>query len=377
MADTLTLEVDGAVVPVTHPDKLVFPEPGLTKLDLVRYYLAVADGALRGAGGRPMVLKRFPKGIDERAVLPEARAGKPPGLHRHGDAALRVRALGRGGRDPGCRGPGLGGEPWLPRPQPAPGARRGPRAPRRAAGRPRPDAGGRLGADRRRRATSPGRCSTTPASSAWPKTSGSRGLPHLRAHRAAVDVPRRAARRRDPRPRGREPRARPRHRAVVEGGARRERVRRLQPERQGPHRGVGVLGPAAARCPGLDAADVGRGAALPARSSSPCSTVPGAVRRASATRTPGSTTRPARSTALLALADELGPAEKPPRAATAGRRQSTMPLIEVARAKTKPEALAALDEWKARHPDVVPPLQPADVLVDGMRGRARSGTGSG
>ena len=60
-----------------------------------------------------------------------------------------------------------------------------------------------------------------------------------------------------------------------------------------------------------------------------------------------------------------------------GRRQSTMPLIEIARAKTKPEALEALERWKARHPEVVPLLQPADVLVDGMRGaRARSGTAS-
>ncbi|BCW48313.1 hypothetical protein StoSoilB13_06550 [Arthrobacter sp. StoSoilB13] len=45
-----------------------------------------------------------------------------------------------------------------------------------------------------------------------------------------------------------------------------------------------------------------------------------------------------------------------------------MPLIEVARTKTKPEAQAALDEWKARHADLVPDLHPADVLIDGMRG---------
>ena len=57
------LNIAGNEVRISSPDKVVFPEPGLTKLDLVRYYLAVADGALRGAGGRPMVLKRFPKGI--------------------------------------------------------------------------------------------------------------------------------------------------------------------------------------------------------------------------------------------------------------------------------------------------------------------------
>ena len=69
---------------------------------------------------------------------------------------------------------------------------------------------------------------------------------------------------------------------------------------------------------------------------------------------------------LLALAEEMGPAEKPPKGV--GRRQSTMPLVEVARAKTKQEALDGLERWKARHADVVPMLEPADVLVDGMRG---------
>ncbi|CAI3797099.1 hypothetical protein NKCBBBOE_01743 [Pseudarthrobacter sp. MM222] len=72
---------------------------------------------------------------------------------------------------------------------------------------------------------------------------------------------------------------------------------------------------------------------------------------------------------LLALATKLGPAEKAPRNGDgSGRRQSVMPLIEVARTKTKPEALAALAEWKSRHPDLLPALHPADVLVDGMRG---------
>jgi bifunctional non-homologous end joining protein LigD len=53
-----------------------------------------------------------------------------------------------------------------------------------------------------------------------------------------------------------------------------------------------------------------------------------------------------------------------------GRRRSTMPLIEVARAATKAEALAGLDRWKARHPEVWPLLAEDDVLVDSMRGRS-------
>ena len=72
---------------------------------------------------------------------------------------------------------------------------------------------------------------------------------------------------------------------------------------------------------------------------------------------------------LLALARELGPAEKPPRGSDgSGRRTSTMPLIEVARTKTKPEAMESLEIWKQRHPEAAAGLHPADVLVDGMRG---------
>jgi hypothetical protein len=54
---------------------------------------------------------------------------------------------------------------------------------------------------------------------------------------------------------------------------------------------------------------------------------------------------------------------------TAGRRQSSMPLIEVARAATRTEAMAGLDRWKDRHPAAWSCLDPADVLVDAMRGR--------
>ncbi len=49
---------------ISNPGKVLFPEANYTKLDLARYYLAVADGALRGAGGRPNVLVRYPDGID-------------------------------------------------------------------------------------------------------------------------------------------------------------------------------------------------------------------------------------------------------------------------------------------------------------------------
>src|SRR5262245_44066447 len=58
----VTLTVAGREVRVSNPQKVLFPETGHTKLDLVQYYLAVADGALRGAGGRPNVLVRYPNG---------------------------------------------------------------------------------------------------------------------------------------------------------------------------------------------------------------------------------------------------------------------------------------------------------------------------
>ena len=57
-----------------------------------------------------------------------------------------------------------------------------------------------------------------------------------------------------------------------------------------------------------------------------------------------------------------------------GRRRSTKPLLEIARAARKEDALAGLERWKARHPDVAARLEPADVLVDAMRGRSTTWT---
>src|SRR5207245_5510009 len=59
-----TLEVAGREVTISNPEKGFFPQTGHTKLDVVRYYLSVAEGALRGAGGRPMALKRYVNGAE-------------------------------------------------------------------------------------------------------------------------------------------------------------------------------------------------------------------------------------------------------------------------------------------------------------------------
>jgi DNA ligase D-like protein (predicted polymerase) len=60
--DAQTLTIAGRDVTVSNPDKVLFPRAGHTKIDLVRYYLAVSEGALRAAGGRPNVLVRYPNG---------------------------------------------------------------------------------------------------------------------------------------------------------------------------------------------------------------------------------------------------------------------------------------------------------------------------
>ena len=64
-----TLSIAGREVTISNPDKLYFPTAGHTKLDLVNYYLAVADGALRGVAGRPMALKRFVEGAEGEAFF--------------------------------------------------------------------------------------------------------------------------------------------------------------------------------------------------------------------------------------------------------------------------------------------------------------------
>src|SRR6188472_3787810 len=60
---TEVVSVAGRDVSISNPDKVLFPDAGHTKRDLVHYYLAVADGALRAAGDRPNVLVRYPNGV--------------------------------------------------------------------------------------------------------------------------------------------------------------------------------------------------------------------------------------------------------------------------------------------------------------------------
>jgi len=53
-----------------------------------------------------------------------------------------------------------------------------------------------------------------------------------------------------------------------------------------------------------------------------------------------------------------------------GRRKTSIPVVEIARAEFKEQAMEGFERWKARHADIVEYLEPADVLIDGMRGRS-------
>ncbi|HSE46834.1 MAG TPA: non-homologous end-joining DNA ligase, partial [Gemmatimonadales bacterium] len=78
-AGTESLTVASREVSITNPGKVLFPTAGYTKLDLVNYFLAVAEGALRGAGGRPNMLVRYPNGIaEEHFYQKRAPTSRPP-----------------------------------------------------------------------------------------------------------------------------------------------------------------------------------------------------------------------------------------------------------------------------------------------------------
>ena len=72
---SVSLDLDGYEVTITNPNKVYFPDAGITKLELVEYFMAVADGALLGVRDRPMALKRFVDGITGEAFF-QKRAPK-------------------------------------------------------------------------------------------------------------------------------------------------------------------------------------------------------------------------------------------------------------------------------------------------------------
>ncbi|NUR73165.1 MAG: DNA polymerase domain-containing protein [Hamadaea sp.] len=367
MAASQTVEVAGRAVTITHPDKVVFPEPGLSKLDLVRYYLAVADGALLGVRGRPMILKRFVKGLDQEAFFQKrAPSTRPDWIevaelkYASGTSAEEVVVRDAAGLawviNLGCVD--LNPHPVLAEDldhpdelridlDPVPGVEWGQIVDVALAAKEVLEDFGLT---------------------AWPKTSGSRGF-HVYA-RIRPDW------------------AYPKVRLAAETVAREveNRVPDLATSKWWKEDREGVFVDFNQNAKDRTVASAYSVRPLPdARVSTPLTwdEVPGCrpsdftvvtVPPRYAER--GDPWAGMEATAggldgLLDLAKKLGPAEKPPKGASKdGRRQSTMPLIEIARAKTKDEALAGFERWKERHGDVAARLEPADVLVDGMRGRS-------
>src|SRR5690606_19048450 len=74
----IEVQAGGRSVRVTNPDKVYFPEAGYTKRDLVEYYLAVGEAALRGVRDRPVILKRFVDGIEEEPFFQKRAPAQRP-----------------------------------------------------------------------------------------------------------------------------------------------------------------------------------------------------------------------------------------------------------------------------------------------------------
>jgi DNA ligase D-like protein (predicted polymerase) len=355
-----TVVAAGREVTITHPDKAMFPpfdgRPAITKLDLVHYYCAVAEAALRGVAGRPMILKRFVKGITHEAVFQKrAPSNRPDWVdvaelkYASGTSAAEAVIHDAAGLawvvNLGCVDlnphPVLAGD--LDHPDelridldPMPGVPWGQVLDVAAVVREVLDDHGLV---------------------PWPKTSGSRGVHiyarvapdwtfaevRLAAQTVAREVERRAAElatsqwwKED------------RHGVFVDfnQNAKDRTVASAYSVRAVPDARVST--PLRwDELPGCAATEF------------TLATVPDRLAERgdpweSMDDAPGSLE------ALLRLAEQLGPPERPPR--------GTKPLIEVARTKTRDEALAALQVWRERHPAAAALLMPTDILVDGMRG---------
>lgn len=367
----VSLDVGGRRVDVTHPDKVVFPDQdgqaGYTKLDLIRYYLAVADGALRGVAGRPMVLKRFVKGIGHEAVFQKRAPAKRPAWV---DVAELRYARGTSAKEAVIHD--AAGLAWTINlgcidlnPHPV-----------CAQDLDHPDEL-RVDLDPMPGVTWPQIVDVAQVArevledhglTAWPKTSGSRGF-HIYTRIA---------------PQWSFPQVRLAAQTVAREVQR--RAPELATSRWWKEEREGVFVDFNQNAKDRTVASAYSVRATPdARVSTPlrwdevpdCDpadfTVATVPKRYADIGDPweGMSGAAGDLDQLLTLASELGPAEKAPRGVrrdTSRRRQSVMPLIEVARTKTRDEAMAALDTWRERHPAAADRLQPADVLVDGMRG---------
>jgi bifunctional non-homologous end joining protein LigD len=399
-----TIEVAGREVTISNPDKVYFPRTGHTKLDLVRYYLSVADGALRGVRDRPMVLKRFVHGAEGEAFFQKrAPANKPAWL----DSVVLSFPSGRTAEEIVVSD--AAGLAWVANlgcidlnPHPI-----------RADDLDHPDEL-RVDLD-----PVPGiewpqivnvalvarEVLADAGLTGWPKTSGSRGI-HVYARieprwtfaevrRAAVALAREIERRAPAEATSRwwkEERhgvfvdynqnakdrtvasaysVRPTPDARVSAPLRWDEVPGCDPAAftidTMPARYAQIGDPG----DGIDATAGSLGQLLELAASDEAAGLPDAPWPPHFDKQAGEEPRvqPSKRRAAEVPAPAPGKASGP-----AGRRRTSMPLIEIARAAGKTEALAGLERWKERHPEVAARLEPADVLVDSMRGRSSTWT---
>jgi DNA ligase D-like protein (predicted polymerase) len=396
-AGTAVLEVAGREVVVTNPDKVFFAQAGHTKLDLVRYYAAVAEGALRGIAGRPIVLKRYVDGAEgEPFFQKRAPESRPAWVDT---VELRFPS-GRAAREIVVRDAAqllwivnLGCIDLNPHPV-------------RADDLEHPDElrvdldpGPGVSWDDVRRVTLLVReVLDAHGLWGWPKTSGSRGM-HVNVRlerRWSFDEVRRAAlalarevERRAPELASSKWWKEERRGVFLDynQNAKDRTVASAWSVRPTPDARVSMplewdevagCDPAAFTLVTAPARLAERGDAAAGIDAAAGSLEP-LLELAAAQQAAG-------------LGDAPWPPhyrkqrEEPPRVAPsrrgasgtdttgAGRRRSTQPLITVARAAQKADALAGLERWRARHPQASARLQPDDVLVDAMRGRSTTWT---
>ena len=403
------LEVAGHSVPVSHPDKVYFPQTGHTKLDVVQYYLSVADGALRGAARRPMVLKRYVNGAEGEPFFQKRTPSSRPDWIETVELSF---PSGRTAEEVVVQD--AAGLVWVANlgcidlnPHPV-----------RADDLDHPDelrvdldpVPGVDWAQIIRVALVAREVLADFGLTGWPKTSGSRGM-HIytrieprwtfsEVRRAAVALAREVERRAPQDATSRwwkEERhgvfvdynqnakdrtiasaysVRPTPDARVSTPLTWDEVPDCRPEAftidTVPER-FALLGDVGA---GIDAAAGSLGPLLELAARDEAAGLPDAPWPPNYEKQPGEAPRvqpsKRRSSDGAGAAGATGASGSGGRTAPnpTGRRQSTKPLIEVARAATKAEAMEGLERWKARHADVWPRLEPADVLVDAMRGRS-------
>ena len=398
------LVVGGREVAVSNPDKVLFPEAGHTKLDLARYYLAVAEGALRAAGGRPNVLVRYPNGIHgDHFYQKRAPASRPDWIEvasLHFPSGRTVEEVVP--RDPAAL-------VWLANlaclelhPHPV-----------RAEDLDHPDelrvdldpVPGVSWPQVREVAGVVDETLRDHGLVGWPKTSGSRGM-HVNVRierRWGFEEVRRAAlalarevERRAPTLATSKWWKEERHGVFVDynQNAKDRTVAAAYSVRPTPD--ARVSAPLAwdevaacepgdftlATLPARFAALGDRHQGLDGQAGSLDALLELSARHERAgegdapwpphyRKQPGEPLR-VQPSKRRARKEPLPPSSGPP--AGTGRRVPKRPLIEIGRAKKKADALAGLERWKARHPEAAAHLAPADVLVDAMRGRSSTWT---